>query len=439
MQHNLENYYPKEIATILETHDMTESNTAKLRNYFMSPDRFDTNKKTIVFSVPSRTGTSWFRSELPLYAIATYYPDKFNLIYSDNNLNPKHLEVADLLIEHRAGHLHEWSHAVAKAWPKNKKQLLVCHNVDDNEFQLPNTHSMKEMWIASGKDKMSLRSLKESNYVMTTGRKLKQTFNQFNQNVEIFPNMFDWEQPQWKHNRNFPAKEGKLVIGWVGLTSHFEDLKKMMPMLKYIHDKYPNTEFILAGMALKDTMVNITIDANGNKQFHEEEVKDEKQTYRFRVKELYKDFDKDRIQFFDAVPLEEYGKFYSMLDISLCYVEKNTFNQCKSPIKAIESMFYKNITISINFGGYNDLYQVLPNEIKHKYNFIDSEFTKSWQEALEYWVNNYQEGLKYAELQSEFVKHYYNINEHIEKHVEFYNEIIEKHEEREMARINKMI
>jgi len=435
---NLLEYYPEQIAKILETDNFTESNGAMIRNYFLNPDRFDPQKRTIIFSTPSRTGTSAFRIETTLFSLAKHFPEKFNLVYADNNLNAKHLEIADLIIAHRAGHLHRWMHQVMKAWPKNKKRPVIIHNVDDNEFNLPNSHSMKTMWIESGKHLMSVESLKESDYVITTGRKLQQTFLQFNSNVKIFPNMFNWNMPQWKLERTTPAKEGKLVIGWVGLTSHFEDLKKMVPILKYIHDKYPHTEFILAGMALKDTMVNITIDDKGNKVFKEEDVKDETQTYKYRVKQLYKDFDSNRIQFFDALPLEEYAKFYAMLDISLCYIEKNTFNQCKSPIKAIEGMYYKNITISTNFGGYNDLYQALPKDIVHKYNFVESEFTNSWKEAVEYWINNYQEGLQYAEKQSEFVKHYYNINETIHRDVEFFNEIIEKHEEKEVFRINEL-
>jgi predicted P-loop ATPase len=132
MQQNLESYYPKEIATILATDDMTEKNGAILRNYFMNPDRFDQQKRTIVFSVPSRTGTSFFRSETPLFAIAKHFPEKFNLVYADNNLNAKHLEIADLIVAHRAGHLHEWMHSVVKAWPKNKKRAVICHNVDDH-------------------------------------------------------------------------------------------------------------------------------------------------------------------------------------------------------------------------------------------------------------------------------------------------------------------
>ena len=48
----------------------------------------------------------------------------------------------------------------------------------------------------------------------------------------------------------FPTDD-KIIIGWAGLTSHFEDIRRMHAIIKPIHDKYPNTHFVLAGMALK--------------------------------------------------------------------------------------------------------------------------------------------------------------------------------------------
>jgi len=298
---------------------------------------------------------------------------------------------------------------------------------------------MKQLWISSGKDQMSIRSLKESDFVITTGRKLQQTFRSFNTNVSIFRNMFDWEQPQWKQERKFPAKDGKITIGWIGLTSHFEDIKKMAPIMKYIHDKYSNTYFYIAGMAIKDTEVTITIDKDGNKKFDEVEIKDETKTYKARVKQLFKDFDQSRIEFHDAVSLETYAKFYREIDISLCYIEHLTFNQCKSEIKAVESVFYENILVCMNYGGYNDMYNMMPESIRHRNNFVNTEVSEHWKEALEYWVNNYEEGRKYAKLQSEWVKDVYDINKHIDERVKFYNDTLESWEEKEMNRIKNIL
>ena len=322
-------FFPPVIWEILESHNVTPENSEKLRTYFSSPSLFDPTRRTIVFSTPSRTGTSFFRLEMPLYAIALHYPEKFNLIYADNMLGPKHIQAADLIIAHRAGHLHDFMHSVLRVYPQTYKRPLIIHDVDDNEFNLPMRHPMREMWYAAEKDKMSIRSLKESDYITTTGFKLRQTFRNFNLNVEVFRNMFDWEQPQWKLERKWPAKDGRLVIGWIGLTSHYEDIKRMVPIMKYIHDKYPNTDFVLSGMAIKDTEVNITVDANGQKKFDEKEVTDQTKTYRYRVKELFKDFDPNRVEFHDAISLEEYGRFYKDIDIGLAYLENLTFNQCK--------------------------------------------------------------------------------------------------------------
>jgi glycosyltransferase involved in cell wall biosynthesis len=374
-----------------------------------------------------------------MYAIARKYPEKFNLIYADNSLNAKHLELADLIIVHRAGHLHDWLHNIYKVWPKTKKRALILHDVDDNEFNLPLRHPMRDMWLSAGKDKMAIRSLKESDYITTTGRKLQQTFRNFNQNVSISRNMFDWEQPQWKLPKE--VKNGKVVIGWVGLTSHFEDIKKMVPILKYAHDKFPNTHFVLSGMAIKDTEVTINQDEKGNRTFTEKEITDEKRTYRWRVKDLFKDFDQSRVEFHDAIELERYGDFYKNLDIGFAYLENNTFNQCKSEIKIIEYFKYGVIPLWTNIGGYKDMYESMPVELKLKYKelAIETELPEKWKKTLENIILNLEQYREIANEGKQWVEEKYNINNHIDEKVEFYTTIIEQHLEKETNRIQNII
>ena len=168
------------------------------------------------------------------------------------------------------------------------------HDADDNEFNLPATHPMKELWIESGKDKMSIQSLKHSDCITTTTDKLKKTFGNFNSEVEVFRNQFDWDLPQWNLDKNEMRKEmledwfptdDKIIIGWAGLTSHFEDIRRMHAVLKPIHDKYPNTYFVLAGMALKDSHIEIHMDEEGKKSFKEIEIEDESLLYKNRIKD----------------------------------------------------------------------------------------------------------------------------------------------------------
>ena len=240
----------------------------ELKTYFTQPPDMDLTKKTIVFSTPSETGTSFFRLFEPMKALWKAFPEEANYLYTEN-IQPNHMKIADMIIMHRCGNLHSHFLSVARMWPRTERRPFIVHDADDNEFNLPDTHPMKELWMESGKDKMSIQSLKHSDVITTTTEKLKKTFGNFNDNVEIFRNQFDWDLPMWNMDKNkvriemlpewFPI-EDKIIVGWAGLTSHFEDIRRMHAIIKAFHDKHPNTYFVLAGMALKDSHVEITED-----------------------------------------------------------------------------------------------------------------------------------------------------------------------------------
>ncbi len=298
---------------------------------------------------------------------------------------------------------------------------------------------MKDLWYSSGKDVLSVKSLKESDYVTTTGRKLQQTFRNFNKNVHIFRNMFDWKQPQWNLQREEHPEY--ILIGWVGLTSHFEDIKKMAPIMKYVHDKYPNTKFVLSGMAIKDTEVTITVDAQGNKKYDEKEITDEKKTYKYKVKELFKDFDQNRIEFNDAVSLEAYGRFYKDLTIGLGFLEYNGFNQSKSEIKLVEYLKYGAIPIFSNIGGYNDMLNLMPIDLKNDIRLlaIDSENSEKWKTSLDIIIQNLDIYKQIAQRCKNWVEKEYDINEKIHEKVEWYDKIIEESVEQQIIKIQNIL
>ena len=276
---------------------------------------------------------------------------------------------------------------------------------------------------------MSLQSIKHSDCITTTTPKLAKTFGNFNDNVNIFPNQFDWDLPQWNYDKNEVRKEmlgdwfptdDKIIDGWAGLTSHFEDIKRMAPIMKAIHDKYPNTHFVLAGMALKDTAVEITEDEQGNKKFEEKEIEDKSQTYKGRIEALFADIDPNRMKIFDALPLEEYGKFYALYDISMAYIEHNTFASCKSEIKVVESARYGCIPVFSNFGGYKTMADKVPSNISLKGFAIDFTTPKAWINAISSHIDNYDETKKRALEFKEWSDSNYNINNHAEDRLSFY-------------------
>lgn len=315
----------------------------KLKEWFSDMNNVRTNRRTIVFSTPSETGTSFFRILEPLLAIyrAT---DDYNLIYTEK-ITPFMIEVADLIVMHRAGNDHDQIHTLFKHYQRDKVRPIVVHNVDDNEFNLPASHPMKDMWIAMGKDKMAIRSISESDHIETTTRKLASTFKGYNNHVHIRRNRFNWNLPQWNLDDTEKKERfgDKLVIGWCGLTSHFNDLIKMKPILKNIQEKYPNVHILLAGMAISDKKYEVKRDPNtGQKYVEESEIENKAETYRARVAQLYSDLDQDRLTLEDAVGLEEYGKFYSWMDIGISYIEHNGFNACKCLVGDTKVLKYDN-------------------------------------------------------------------------------------------------
>jgi glycosyltransferase involved in cell wall biosynthesis len=395
-----------------------------------------------VFSTPSETGTSYFRIFEPLRALYKKYGDEANFVYTEN-IQPNHLKIGDMVVMHRCGNLHSHFLSASRMWPKTEIKPLVVHDVDDNEFNLPATHPMKQLWEASGKHKMSIHSLKHSALITTTTEKLKKTFNNYNNDVHVFRNMFDWDLPQWNFNKDDMRKEmlgdwyptdDKIVIGWAGLTSHFQDIKRMQPIMKSIHDKYPNTVFVLAGMALKDSQVEVIEHEDGRKEFKEVPIEDESQLYKNKILNMFKDFDPDRLKLFDALPLEQYAKFYTLFDISLSYVEHNAFASCKSEIKVIESLHYGCIPVFSLYGGYKDFWSnpALPTSVKDKNFAVAVTAPGPWVKAISYWVENIEEGKQKAAALKEYSDSIYDINENIDDYFTFIMTRIEDHKEEQI-------
>lgn len=425
----------------------TPAERNRLKEYFSDINRLVTNKRTIVFSTPSETGTSFFRVLEPLLSIyrAT---DDYNLLYTEA-LDPRMFEVADLIVLHRAGDKHDWFHTVQEKYMRDKVKPIIVHNVDDNEFNLPASHPMREMWLATGKDKMSLRSLIKSAFIETTTLKLASTFKTMNKNVEIRRNRFNWRLPQWNLDNTEKVEKfgNKFVIGWAGLTSHYNDLVKMQPILKEIQGKYPNVHIVLAGMAIKDTVFTIEIDPNtGQKVMKESDLPPGAKTYRQKVEELFADLDQDRLTIETAVGLEDYGRFYSWFDLGISYIEHNTFNSCKSEIKSVEYAKYGGIPIMSYFGGYKDFLDIHDNEYKdNKLKDVlgcTTEQASEWISKISKIIDLYNNDInKYNELSKHlkaFVEDYYDIDKFINEQIGFYNRLIEENREKEIHRITQL-
>jgi len=402
----------------------------QLKQFFLNNVHgIDKNKKTVLMTVSSETGTAYFRLQIPLFAMYEKYPDKYNYILIETDkFSINVVKNADIWIGHRAGTANSTYLKYSRAFPYNNKTILTVGDFDDNEYNLPPNHSMRQMWYATKKDQLAKYQLGNVDLVTTTGRELKKDFMEFQKsdNIRIFKNCFNWNLPQWNLEKN--RENEPLTIGWAGLTSHYEDVKKMSLFLKVIHDKYPQVQFKIAGLTTKDEMYSIKYNEKGDALLEQMEVNDMKQTYAYRIKQLFKDFDPKRVEFLGVLSLSEYGKFYTMWDINLAYIEHNRFNFCKSPIKVIEGAIYQCINIYSDVGGYkNEFTDLLPSDLKKtylKHNACRTELTKEWVDKLSFWIENWDSDLRRSVQKEtkEFVKQEYDIFNSIDDRLSIYEE-----------------
>jgi hypothetical protein len=153
-------------------------------------------------------------------------------------------------------------------------------------------------------------------------------------------------------------------------------------------------------------------------------------------------FDPNRLTFNDATSLEEYGKFYTDIDIGLGYLENLTFNQCKSEIKVVEYMKYGVVPIWMNIGGYKDMFQNIMSDKERnlcKDLAIETENPNRWKEVLEKVVLDYANYKKVAFELKKFVEDKYDINKQVHDRVDFYTHLIEEHLEKETNRIQNIL
>lgn len=76
---------------------------------------------------------------------------------------------------------------------------------------------------------------------------LKQTYSQFNSNINVIENALDFEM--WDKCRI--AKHKYIRIGWIGGRTHIQDLLMVAPVIKELVREFPNVWFYVVNSALK--------------------------------------------------------------------------------------------------------------------------------------------------------------------------------------------
>jgi glycosyltransferase involved in cell wall biosynthesis len=251
------------------------------------------------------------------------------------------------------------------------KSMGIITIMDLDDYWAPGQHHPAYLIIKNSKmGEKILNNIKIAENVTTTTDVFATEIGKFNKRVYVLPNAIDPEEKQYVPT---PEKSDRIRIGWLGGSSHLEDLKLLNGVVNKMksNNLLDKVQFVLCGFDLRG---NITmIDPQTGQQTQRPIKPHESVWYQYEkiftdnystVSEDYKkhllSFSKDEYENVEnepyrrvwTKPVSTYASNYNLFDISLAPLADNMFNKVKSQLKVIESGFHKKALVAQNFGPY---------------------------------------------------------------------------------------
>jgi glycosyltransferase involved in cell wall biosynthesis len=406
------------------------------------------NKKIKILVVPSdRTGVSYFRSTKPHLHLEKLYPDEFHvdIEYEPQLNNDEWLKQYHIIHYHRTlGDYDNMPKLIEKL-----KGLGIITIMDLDDYWMPDmTHPAYHIIKNNDINTKIISNARCAENITTTTDIFANEIKKHNKNVIVIPNAIDPKEKQYIPN---PEKSDRIRIGWLGGSSHLNDLKllnKLSSKLKGdgLLDKI---QFVVCGFDIRGKINNINKETGEQTQRdilpHEtvwvdyEKIFTDNYTiispeykehlHRFVTQE-FEGIENEAYRRVWTKPISSYASNYNLFDISLAPLAENTFNKVKSQLKVIESGFHKKALIAQNFGPYQiDLENAYQKggEIDLTKNafLVDSHRNhKSWYQYLKKLINNPEMIKTFGENLYNTVADTYSMDKVTENRAKYYKKLV---------------
>jgi glycosyltransferase involved in cell wall biosynthesis len=307
-----------------------------------------------------------------------------------------------------------------------KEGLKIVLDLDDY-WRLPPSHTMfKKMEVQY---KVLLQRLPIADLIVTTTVNLAKEILKHNKNVKVLENAVLPEESQFIST---PTPSEKVRIGWVGGSSHLEDLKGVRHMLNHLHTKHYNeVQMVMAGFNNQVRNVDTgevtttkrpeswmqceMIFTNGYKIKNGEYL-------HYLLNPREEEFSGVENEFYRRVwtkPIQSYATTYNDIDIALAPLVNNTFNSMKSQLKIIEAGFHKKPLIV------SEVYPYQLDGISGKNCILvpEKKEHKEWYEGAKKLIKNPQMRIDMGEALYETVKDKYNLHNVTRKRAQLYKSL----------------
>jgi glycosyltransferase involved in cell wall biosynthesis len=315
------------------------------------------NKKRVLVVPSDGAGVGFYRSIKPHQYLDEKHNDKYDIeINPKPNLDIEELGKYDLIHFHRFLGDSIGTSSLVKSL--QDKGVVMVMDIDDY-WIIDKSHPIYNRWKNGGYPKIINEIIRTVNCVTTTTETFAKLIRPLNKNVSVIPNAIDLNEKQFKINK---TKSDRLRIGWLGGSSHLEDLKQLDGVVKLLtdHNLIDQVQFVICGF-----------DIRGKEQFYNKNTRkvetrpiQPKNTVWYGYEQIFtnnyssisKEYKEHLLKFtneeFKGVENEPYRRVwtkeihsyatnYNLFDISLAPLIKNDYNECKSQLKMIESGAFK--------------------------------------------------------------------------------------------------
>lgn len=177
-----------------------------------------------------------------------------------------------------------------------------------------------------------IKSIKASDFVITTTKILRDKILELNKNVYIIENGIDTLDPIWQPNK---VKSNRIRFGFLQGGQHKDDIYMInLEVQKALKDKlFKEKGQVLLPFKFGEDSIYVV---------YEKMLTDYLSVFEFEHrKELYRNVVNNNRPYkrLEYKTTEEFGQLYNDLDISVCPLVKNEFNSCKSELKMLEAGF----------------------------------------------------------------------------------------------------
>ena len=296
--------------------------------------------------------------------------------------------------------------------------IVVC-DVDD--YWMPfHGHPARQIAINANIPMQILDGIKHADYVSTTTKFFAEHIKKHNKNVIIMPNAIDNTLPMWQPT---PQPSNKVRVGWIGGSSHELDLKILEGTFnKLLSDPEvkDKIQIVMCGYDTRGTMTEVN---PVTKEERTRPIKPEESVWN-RFEQIFTSYGKantDQYVRRNTIPITQYGKHYNHVDICLAPLVQNTFNECKSELKLVETGMHAKCLVASDLYVYKDLLEHGENAM-----LVDSRKNhKLWYKYIKQLILDEDLRNKLSKNLYDFISIEYNLNSVTDRRCDFYKGLID--------------